>query len=305
MDDGSTSCGCWIYSGSYTEEGNMASRRDLSDPSGLGLYPMWAWCWPLNRRILYNRASCDTKGNPWNPNRAIIKWDADKKAWVTFDVPDFVAKKPTGEVVPPEVSAKSPFIMRVEGFACLFGKDMVEGPFPEHYEPYESPFTNAFSSVQVNPCAKIWASEFDKKGEAKDFPIIATTTRVTEHWQTGIMTRNLPWLAELMPEVFVEMSKELAAAKGIKNGDVVKVASARGEVNAKACVTDRIKTFTCNGQKVEMISIPWHFGYNGYITGGPDKNQDYSANQITNNAGDANTWIQECKAFLCDIKKVG
>ncbi|MCX5707924.1 MAG: formate dehydrogenase-N subunit alpha, partial [Candidatus Omnitrophica bacterium] len=305
MDDGSTSCGCWIYSGSYTEEGNMASRRDLSDPSGLGLYPQWAWCWPLNRRILYNRASCDAKGNPWNPNKAIIKWDEANKKWITFDVPDFVAKNPKGETVPPETSAKSPFIMRTEGVACLFSKDLVEGPFPEHYEPYESPLANAFSSQNVNPCAKIWSGEFDKKGEAKNFPIICTTTRVTEHWQTGIMTRNLPWLAELMPEMFVEMSVSLAADRGIKNGDVVKVSSARGEVQAKACVTERLKPFTCNGKTVEMVNIPWHFGYNGYITGGPDKNQDYSANQVTTNAGDANTWIQESKAFLCDIKKVG
>jgi len=302
-DDGSTSCGNWIYSGSYTEEGNMTARRDLSDPSGLGLFPQWAWCWPINRRVVYNRASCDTHGNPYNPARALVKWDAGKNTWINYDVPDFVWKKPTGEIVPPEVSAKSPFLMRVEGVGCLFSKELAEGPFPEHYEPYESPFGNLLARQEVNPCAKVWEGEFDKLGDPGQFPVIATTFRLTEHWQAGAMTRNIPWLAELMPEMFVEMSPGLAGTKGIKDGDAVKIISARGEVSAKACVTERIKPVEFKGRKVEMVAFPWHFGYNGYITGGADKNKDYAANQVTHATGDPNTWMPETKVLLCDIIK--
>ncbi len=285
-DDGTTMCGNWLYSGSYTEDGNMMARRELDDPTGIGLYPKWTWCWPVNRRIIYNRASCDTKGNPWNPDKYVIKWNGEK--WVG-DVPDY------GKTVPPEKNVGA-FIMKPEGHARIFGMGLADGPFPEHYEPLESPVKNMISSVQIDPLVKVWDSEMDKIGTSDTFPIIATTYRVTEHWQTGAMTRSLPWLVELMPNMFCEMSKSLAKKKSIKNGDNVKIKSARGEIEAYALVTDRFQPFKLNGKVVEEIGLAWHYGFIGLSKGD-------SANCLTPHVGDANTMIPEYKAFLCDVKK--
>ncbi len=285
-EDGSTSSGNWLYCGSYTEKGNMAKRRNLSDPTGIGLYPEWSWCWPVNRRIIYNRASCDPKGRPWDPEHPVIKWTGTK--WIG-DVPDY------GKTSPPEKN-KGAFIMKPEGHARLFGMNMADGPFPEHYEPLESPVKNILHDTQNDPAIKLWASEMDKVGTVDKFPIIATTFRLSEHHQGGPMTRNLPWLAELMPEMFVEMSKSLARDKGIKNGEKVKIVSARGEITAIACVTDRFKPFNLDGKVVEQIGLPWHWGFIGLSTGD-------SANVLTPHIGDANTMIPEYKAFLCDVRK--
>ncbi len=298
LDDGTTSCGNWIYSGCYTEDGNMAARRDASDPSGLGITPNWAWAWPVNRRTIYNRCSADPRGRPWDPSRAPFTWDATAGTWVMFDVPDFVA------TVPPEKSAASPFIMRHEGVGCLFSKELNEGPFPEHYEAWESPVTNPISSRQVNPTVKIWGEDDNRQGSAEEYPIVGTTYRVTEHWQSGNMTRNVPWLAEAMPEMFVEMSPQLAQEKGVANGDTVKVVSARGELQAKVCVTNRWAPFIVDGKTHHVVGMPWHYGFNGYVTGGPNKKLSYAANQLTAHIGDANTTIPEYKVFLCDVRKV-
>ncbi len=298
MDDGATSCGNWVYSGYYTGDGNMSARRDASDPSGLGITPKWAWAWPVNRRTVYNRCSADPKGQPWDPERAPFRWDAATGAWVSFDVPDFVA------TVPPEKSAASPFIMRVEGVGCLFSRELNEGPFPEHYEPWETPVANGMSSQNINPAVKFWGEADNAKGDKAQYPLIGTTYRVTEHWQAGSMTRNCPWLAEAMPEMFVELSPQLAQQKGISSGETVKVVGARGEVLAKACVTSRFAPFNVEGQTCHVIGLPWHFGYNGYVTGGPDKKRSYAANQLTAHIGDANTTIPEYKVFLCDLRKV-
>ena len=286
-EDGSTSSGNWLYCGSYTEKGNMAKRRGLSDPTGIGLYPEWSWCWPVNRRIIYNRASCDTKGRPWDPEHPVIKWTGTK--WVG-DVPDY------GKTSPPEKN-KGAFIMKPEGHACLFGMNMTDGPFPEHYEPLESPVSNILHpETQNDPAIKLWDSKMDKVGNVDNFPIIATTFRLSEHHLGGPMTRNLPWLAELMPEMFVEMSKSLAKTKGIKNGEKVKIVSARGEIEAIACVTDRFKPFNLDGKLFEQVGLPWHWGFIGLSTG-------HSANVLTPHIGDANTMIPEYKAFLCDVRK--
>lgn len=293
-EDGTTSSGCWIYCGSYTEEGNMAARRDKTDTSSIGLYPKWAWCWPLNRRILYNRASVDLMGQPYDKARPVIIWDNLNKKWLG-DVPDGPA--------PPLGMEKGtyPFIMRKEGLGQLYGPGMADGPFPEHYEPLECPTKNLMSSVQVNPVSKRWdllGSEMDKVAKVCDprFPIVATTYRVSEHWQTGAMTRQMPWLVELQPEMFVEMSKELAAEKGIKNGEMVIVISARGKVKAIAIVTDRFKPFKIGETIVHEVGLPWCFGYMGLATGD-------SANVLVPNIGDANTMIPESKAFLVDVRK--
>ena len=307
-DDGSTACGIWIYSGFYPgpdKKDNKAASRDKSDPSGLGLFPNWTYAWPVNRRIIYNRCSADPKGNPYNPDKALVKWDGSK--WITFDVPDFGWKDPKGDMIPPEKSAAAPFIMLPELHARLFTTKGAtkEGPFPEHYEPYESPVKNLLSSQQFNPVSKIWDGPSNKRAEvdSKDFPLIAITFRLTEHWQAGAMTRNLPWQAELMPEMFVEISPELAGARGIKNGEWLKVVSPRGEVMARACITSRISAHQVNGKSYETVAMPWHFGFSGLITGGADRNKNYAANQLTPHIGDGNTMIPEYKVFLCNIQK--
>jgi formate dehydrogenase major subunit len=288
--DGSTSCGSWIYAGSYTDAGNMSARRNKEDaPNGLGLYPKWAWCWPVNRRILYNRASCDPSGRPWDPKRWVIRWNpqlAEGKGGWEGDVPD--------GPWPPE--AKLPFIMRPEGLACLFANSLVDGPFPEHYEPLESPVRNLMSGQRCSPVIKIW--EPDKIGDSSRYPIVATTYRVSEHWQAGAMTRNTPWLVELVPDVFVELSTDLAKRKGIRNGDWVLVETARGSMRARALVTQRFEPFLIDGQLVDQIGIPWHWGFAGLATGD-------SANLLTPHVGDANTMIPEYKAFLCSLRKSG
>ena len=315
-DDGSTACGNWLYSGSYPGQDkidNLMARREKKDPSGLGLYPEWSWSWPVNRRILYNRCSMDAQGRPWNRDKGLLAWDPAGKTWTRHDVPDFGWMNPEKkEQIPPEASAEAPFIMLPEGKSRLFvhGGACKEGPFPEHYEPLEGPYVNPVSAQQSNPVMKVWESDLNRVARLCDprYPLIATTFRMTEHWQAGAMTRNLAWQAELVPEMFVEISRSLAGAKGIKPGDFVKVISARGEVRARANVTRRVAPFTCgkpgSGRTVEMVALPWHFGFAGLITGGPDAGQNYAANQLSPMVGDANTLIPEYKVFLVDVQKL-
>ena len=289
MDDGSTVSGCWIYSGSYTKDGNLMARRDESDPGGLGMYPKWSWCWPVNRRIIYNRASVNPAGEPFNPKRIVIAWDATEKKW-KGDVPD-------GPWPPmkDDKEGKYPFIMLPEGHARLYALDLKDGPFPEHYEPAESPAGNRMSNVQNNPVVKIPANV---SSNLTKFPFIGTTYRMTEHWQTGGMTRSLPWLNELVPDMFVEISESLAKQKGIKKGDKVRVTTERGSIEAVALVTSRLKPFSVDEKMIEQIGMPWHFGYAGLSTGD-------SANMLTPSVGCANTSIPEFKAFLCNLEKGG
>jgi len=296
-DDGTTSSGNWLYCNSYVEPdkepdapvpGNRASRRDLTPgPFNIGLYPKFAWCWPVNRRIIYNRASVDLNGVPWDKEQPVIWWQDDK--WVG-DVPD--GGWPPMAVDPEKT--KYPFIMKDDGFARLFGPGMVEGPLPEHYEPWESPVENVLSKQQNNPAFKIWRP--DEQGTPDKYPIVCSTYRVCEHWQGGQMTRNMPWVIEAMPEPFVEMSEELATEKGIANGEKVIVESTRGQVYMVAVVTKRFKPFQMNGKKVHQVGIPWHWGYTGLSTGD-------SANTLTPHVGDANTMIPEYKAFLVNVRK--
>jgi len=311
QDDGSTSSGDWVYCGSYTDAGNMSQRRGKADPTGLGLYPQWAWCWPVNRRIIYNGASVhpDT-GKPWNPARAVIKWDGTK--W-TGDVPDGVGDPGSG---------RGPFIMKPDGVASLFGPGLVDGPFPEHYEPMECPVEKNLMSPQFNnPAVKRW----EKKGVGTDtesdsiascdprFPFICSTYRVTEHWQTGLQTRWVPWLAEMQPGMFVEMSEELAKERGFTNGELVTVKTARGELDAVAIVTPRFKPFNIDGNTVHMVGIPWHYGWTTTATrhyNANDKKPEIfttgdAANLLTPYTGDPNTMIPESKAFMANVVKKG
>ena len=290
--DGSTSCGNWLYCQSYNADGNNMARRKKDDPTGLGLFPQWSWCWPVNRRIIYNRASADLNGQPWNPNRPLVKW-ADGK-WVG-DVPD-------GPWPPlsDEKNGKYPFIMKPDGVASLFGPGLKDGPFPEHYEPLECPVPkNALSGQLINPTVKIFGGEMDKHLSCDPrFPFVCSTYRVTEHWQTGLMTRWQSWLIEAQPQMFVEMSEELGKLRDIKNGDKVKVASVRGEVDCVALVTTRFRPVKIGDMVVHQVGIPWCFGW---IT---PKDGGESANLLTPNVGDPNTMIPESKAFMVNVTKV-
>jgi len=307
QDDGSTSSGNWLYCNSYTEKGNMSARRGKKDASGIGLYSEWAWCWPVNRRIIYNGASVDPiYGKPWDKEHPVIMWNGSK--WVG-DVPDGVAAPGSG---------RPPFIMKPHGVGSIFGPGLAEGPFPEHYEPLECPVEkNLMSPQYTNPAVK----RFDIDGTDMDlratcdprFPLVCSTYRVSEHWQTGLMTRWCPWLAEMQPGMFVEMSVELAKLKGIKNGERVTVKSIRGEVEAVAIITPRFKPFNIDGQTVHQVGVPWHYGWvttamRKYVHG--DKKPEVftfgdAANLLTPFIGDPNTMIPESKAFMVNVERKG
>ena len=307
QDDGSTSSGNWLYCNSYTENGHMAARRGKKDESGIGLYSEWAWCWPVNRRIIYNGASVDPEtGKPWDKEHPVIMWNGSK--WVG-DVPDGVAAPGSG---------RPPFIMKPHGVGSLFGPGLKEGPFPEHYEPLECPVEkNLMSPQYVNPTIKrfdIDGTDMDKRATCDPrFPFVCSTYRVSEHWQTGLMTRWCPWLAEMQPEMFVEMSVELAKLRGITNGEHVMVSSARGEVDCVAIVTERFKPFNIDGQTVHQVGVPWHYGWvttamRKFVHG--DKKPEVftsgdAANLLTPFIGDANTMIPESKAFMVNVEKKG
>ncbi len=293
LDDGSTSSGNWLYCNSYTEKGNMAARREKKDPTGMGLYPEWSWCWPVNRRIIYNRASVDLTGKPWSKNKNILEYKDGK--WIG-DVPDGGWPPMTNKE-----KTKRPFIMKPDGVGSVFGPGRADGPFPEHYEPLECPVPkNLMSSQRINPVAQVYGTEADAHFSCDPrFPFVGTTYRVTEHWQTGILTRWQPWLLELQPQLFVEMSNELGKLKGINNGDMCKVSSARGEVEAVAIVTGRFKPFKVQGTTVHQIGLPWCFGW-VYPKDGGD-----SANLLTPSTGDPNTRIPETKAFMVNVDKLG
>ena len=301
--DGSTAAGVWIYSGYFnnTEAPEDPAKqptgsRGKADPDGLGLFPEWSFSWPLNRRIVYNRASADMQGKPWNPKKSLVAWDGKK--WAHNDVPDFGFQvvAPDGTITPTPPNNKA-FIMNAEQGARLFASNMKDGPFPEHYEPFESPVTNLINGGQANPALTFGKAESLKPGDPKKYPIVCTTYRMTEHWQTGGMTRNIPWLAEAMPKMFVEMSEELAKEKGVANGDQVRVFNDRGSIEMAAMVTPRFKPFTIDGKTVHQVGMPWHWGFaGGYATGA-------IANDLTPNVGDANTSIPEYKAYLVNVEK--
>ncbi len=294
QDDGSTTSGNWLYCQSYNDAGNNMARRSQKDPSGIGLYPEWAWCWPVNRRILYNRASVNADGKPWDSEQPVIWWTGS--GWAG-DVPDGGWKP----LVSPDT--KKSFIMLPDGVASVFAAGLNEGPFPEHYEPLESPLAdNPLSGTRNNPTIKLFYT--GEKSLPEDvfytadgrYPLVGTTYRVTEHWQTGVMTRNTPWLMELQPRQFVELSPELAKEKGIRNGELCEIASGRGKVEAVAIVTKRFRPFQVQGKTVHQIGLPWCYGWS-------TPNVGDSSNLLTPTIGDANTMIPETKAFMVNIEK--
>ena len=285
-DDGSTACGCWIYSGSWNENGNNMARRDNSDPDSTGAFANWTWSWPLNRRILYNRASSDLDGNPWDDSRRLVWWDGAK--WTGYDVPDIAPTAKPGEV--------GPFIMNQEGVSRLFSRGLMrDGPFPTHMEPFESPMANVFNpAMRGNPVARVFESDVARLGDSAEFPFVATSYRLTEHFH--YWTKHNVVNAALQPEFFVEISEQLAAEKGIAKGGRVRVWSKRGEVWAKALVTKRIKPLICDGKPVHVVGIPLHWGFVGAARKG------WGPNSLTPFIGDANVETPEFKAFLVNIE---
>jgi len=292
--DGKTACGNWCISGSYTVDGlNKMASRGKEDPTGLGLFPNWSFAWPVNRRILYNRASCDVNGKPYNPKRKLLEWTGDK--WVG-DVPD--------GPWPPQSDkekGKYPFIMKTDGVGALFGPGMVEGPFPEHYEPLEGPLSkNPLSGQLMNPAAEIFKSDMDKVANASEkFPYVCTTYSCTEHWCTGALTRWQAWLLEMQPELYVEIGDKLAKEKGIKNGERIKVSSIRGEAPCIAMVTKRFKPFMVEGKEIHQVGMPFNYGWLF-----PKDSTSDSTNMLTPTVGDANTFCPEYKAFMVNVEKL-
>ena len=297
--DGTTACAMWIYGGFYNNNDapldpaqQPIGQRDNSDKTGLGLNTTWAYAWPNNRRILYNRASADINGKPWNPDKVLCEWTGD--SWILNDAADFVAKK-GDDPVPPNNKA---FFMLWEQNGRLESYGMEDGPLPEHFEPFETPVeTNLLNGSLNSPCMKFANNESTKHGSVSDYPIVATTYSVTEHWQTGGQSRACPALVEAMPSQFIEISEELASEKGIASGDMVRVWNNRGSVEVNAVVTKRIKPFTVHGNTQHLVGLTHHFGWSDLFGTGD------VVNDLTPNVGDPNSQTPEYKAFLVNIEK--
>ncbi|WFC67961.1 formate dehydrogenase-N subunit alpha [Achromobacter denitrificans] len=291
-DDGSTISGCWIFAGAWGPGGNLMARRDNSDPTGIGQTLNWAWAWPANRRILYNRASCDPSGKPFNPRRSLISWNG--KFWTGADIPDFKGdENPDGGM--------GPFIMNPEGVARFFARaGMAEGPFPEHYEPFETPlgynplYPKA-KGVTSNPAARVFKDDLAAMGTVDKFPYVATTYRLTEHFH--YWTKHVRINSILQPEQFVEIGEALAKELGIANGTKVKVSSNRGYIKAVALVTKRLRALTVEGKTVHHVGIPIHWGFVGLAKPG------FLTNTLTPFVGDGNSQTPEFKSFLVQVEK--
>jgi formate dehydrogenase major subunit len=273
----------------YTGAGNLAQRRSFGDASGLGRYPEWAFSWPANRRILYNRCSADAEGRPWDPSRIGITWNGQR--WIG-DTPDITVDSP------PDAGLGA-FMMLPEGVARLFVPgQFADGPWSEHYEPAESPVANPLHPLHSsNPAVKPFSTEFDVLGKSEEYPIVCTTYRLTEHFH--YWTKNNPYSMQLQPEFFVEIPEELAREKGIARGDQVRVTSARGSIEGKAMVTRRIKPMQVGGKTIYQIGFPIHWGFLGR-----GKQRGSLANLLTPTVVDPNSFAPEYKGFLVKLEKV-
>ena len=306
-DDGSTTCASWIYCGVFPAPGQNRAASRQPDPPGTpgGANLGWGYSWPANRRIMYNRASADLQGRPWSARKQYVWWDPQQRKWVGYDVPDFAAGKPP--TAPPQPdgigldaqSGGDPFIMHQDGVGWLYvPSGLVDGPLPAHYEPAESPVRNPLYAQQSSPVLKYWKQPGNELAPVGDprFPHVITTYRLTEHYLAGAMSRWNPWLTELQPELFVELSPELAGEKGIRNLDWVRISTPRAQVRAKALVTRRLRPFTIDGKVVHQVGMPWHWGYEGVVTGDV-------VNELTALVGDPNVTIHEGKAFVCSVER--
>lgn len=302
-DDGGTACGCWIYSGVYPEAHRNRARSRRLDPERY-THPEWGFAWPANRRMLYNRASADPLGRPWSERKRYVWWDEDAGIWTGVDVPDFEANKPptfrpaVGATGMEAISGDAPFIMKPDGLGWLFAPSGAkDGPLPTHYEPIESPVPNLLYTQQSNPTAIRPTGELNELAESLDerFPIVATTQRLTEHYLSGPMSRFDSWLNELQPEMFVELSPELATERGIEHRGWVVVTTRRGAIEARALVTRRIQPLLIDGRVVHQIGVPFHWGFAGETVGA-------IANDLTSIVLEPNVRIHEAKAFTCDVR---
>jgi formate dehydrogenase major subunit len=305
--DGSTACGCWIYSGVFAEEQNLAARKKPHwEQSYTALE--WAWAWPANRRLLYNRASADPEGKPWSERKKLVWWDGEQKKWTGTDTPDFDEEKPPDYVPaddargPAAIRGDHPFIMQADGLGWIYApQGLVDGPLPTHYEPQESPFENPLFDQRANPRRQHHEFPEDPYNPAGNepgaelYPYVATTYRLTEHHTAGGMTRATPLLAELQPQMFVEVHPDLASERGLEHGGWATITTARSAIEARVMVTDRIRPVKVNGRVHHQVGLPYHWGTRGLTTGG-------AANDLTHMALDPNVHIQEVKAFTCDIR---
>jgi formate dehydrogenase major subunit len=302
-NDGSTTCGCWIYAGTYANEVNQVARRKPGQEQAL-VAPEWGWAWPANRRVLYNRASADPSGNPWSERKKFVWWDAGKQRWEGLDVPDFTATKPPG-YEPPEdaqgdaaLPGDAPFIMQGDGRGWLFAPSgLLDGPLPPHYEPHESPFENALYEQRANPARIRYDVPLNPYNEdGGRYPYVTTTVRLTEHHTTGAMSRTVGVLSELQPEFFCEVSPRLAAERNLEQGGWADIITTRGSIRARVQITERMKPIQVQGRDVEQVGLPYHWGYRGIVKGD-------SANDAFAIVLDPNVHIQEVKAATCDIRR--
>ncbi|ESR22648.1 Formate dehydrogenase O alpha subunit protein [Lutibaculum baratangense AMV1] len=305
--DGSTACGCWLYSGVYPEDDDNRARSRIPDgPDGPGTHLGWAFAWPANRRTLYNRASADPDGKPWSERKRLVWWDEAEGKWQSPDEIDFEPEKPPHyrpdwDKKPEGMDAlggDEPFIMMPDGRSQIFSPSgLKDGPLPTHYEPVQSPVRNPLHAQQDSPVAKKWAREDNPLHALGDprFPHVLTTYRLTEHHSGGTPTRGVPHTAELQPEGFAEIPPELARQIGVRNLDWIVLSTPRGEVETRALVTERLKPFEIDGRHIFQVGMPWHFGWEGYATGD-------IANVLTAVVGDANSSMHENKALTCDVR---
>lgn len=305
--DGSTRCGCWIYSGCYAEGVNQTARRKPASEQDW-VAAEWAWAWPANRRLLYNRASADPSGKPWSERKAYVWWDEDEQEWTGHDVPDFV-KNMRPDYDPPEgakaewaLRGDEPFIMQADGVGWLYvPAGISDGPFPTHYEPHESPFLNTLYSQQANPARQVFTRKHNRRAPVAGapgndaYPFVFTTYRLTEHHTAGGMSRFVRYLSELQPEFFCEVSPELAAERKLVHGDWATIVTARSAIEARVMVTDRVKPLVVQGRTIHQVGLPYHWGSRGFSTGD-------AANELTSIALDPSVHIQESKAATCDIR---
>jgi formate dehydrogenase major subunit len=309
-DDGSTLCGCWIYSGCFADGINQTARRKPHWEQESYVAPEWAWAWPANRRLIYNRASADPDGNPWSERKRYVWWDAEQGAWTGDDTPDFKADKDPGYVPPDGAKAEDaiagdhPFVMQADGRAWLYvPQGLEDGPLPTHYEPHESPFENPLYSQRANPrrqqnkdLAEDPYNPVANEPGAEVYPYVVTTYRLTEHHTAGGMTRTVPYLAELQPEMFCEIHPDLAREVGLEHGGWATIYTSRSAIEARVLVTERMRPARMkDGRTVHQVGLPYHWGGRGLVTGD-------SANDLAHMALDPNVHIQEVKAFTCGIR---
>ncbi len=304
--DGSTVSGCWIYCGCYADEVNQADRRRPGREQSW-VAPEWGWAWPMNRRILYNRASADPQGRPWSERKRYVWWDSEAQKWTGEDVPDFKATMAPDYVPDDDAEAEDalrgdkPFVMQADGRGWLFvPSGLTDGPFPTHYEPQESPVANLLYAQQASPAREQFRrpeNHYNPTAGAPGagvFPFVFTTYRLTEHHTAGAMSRTLPYLAELQPAFFCEVSPELARERGLEHGGWATIVTSRSAVEARVLVTERVTPLTIEGRTIHQIGLPYHWGTAGYATGD-------SANDLTSLALDPNVHISEFKVATCDI----